>query len=202
VPFFEDYTPDAHGSPHRRLVVRQAVSRDVPALAAIARTRGPQPAQFDGRVAAWVADDERRVTVAGLRDEPGPADGDGTADRPGVGARGSCADVEVGAAERVAGWAMAARCTGHDDAPDGWYVSWLVVDPSWRRRGVATALLDDLLTWTSSRGGALFSLVNTQNRASLDLHVQFGFREIACAGAFAGVTFTGGAGLLLEARTR
>ncbi len=198
VPFFEDYAPDAHGTPHRRLVVRPAVSGDVPALAAVARTRGPQPAPFDGRLAAWVGDDERRVIVAGLRDERGQADDD----RPVAGASGAYADVLVGGAERVAGWAMAARWTGHDDAPDGWYVSWLVVDPSWRRQGVASVLLDDLLTWTSARGGALFSLVNAQNRASLDLHVRLGFREIARAGAFAGVTFTGGAGLLLEARTR
>lgn len=173
MPFFEDYAPEAHGTAEPRLVVRPAVPGDVPALAAVARTRGPQPASFDERLAQWVADDDRRVAVAVL---------DGAA--PGV------------------GWAMAAHRAGHDDAPDGWYVGWLVVDPSWRRRGVAGALLDDLLAWTGGRGDALLSLVNVQNRASLDLHAGRGFRELARAGSFAGVTFTGGTGLLLEARTR
>lgn len=178
VPFFEDYAPEAHGTAEPRLVVRPAAPGDVPTLAAVARTRGPQPASFDERLAQWVADDERRVAAA-VVGERGPA-------------------REAGP---LVGWAMAAHRAGHDDAPDGWYVGWLVVDPSWRRRGVAGALLDDLLAWTRARGDALFSLVNVQNLASLDLHAGRGFRELARAGSFAGVTFTGGTGLLLEART-
>lgn len=172
MPLFEDYRPDAHGTADPHVAVRAAAAPDVAALAAVARARGPQPADLEARLALWVADERRRVAVA------------------------------VRAPATVAGWAMATCRTGLTDAPDGWYVGWLVVDPSWRRRGVAGALLDDLLAWTGERGDALLSLVNVQNRASLDLHAGRGFRELARAGSFAGVTFTGGTGLLLEARTR
>ena len=169
VPFFEEYRPAAHGSPDPGVVVRRATAEDVPGMAAVARTRGPQPPELDGRVAAWAVDDERRLTVA----------------------------VAPGAQPEVVGWGMVARWTGHDDAPDGWYVAWLVVHPQWRRRGVADRLLGDLRAWTAARAERLLSVVNVQNRASLDLHARHGFREVARGAGFAGVTFTGGVGVLL-----
>ena len=171
VPMFEEYRPGAHGTVDPEVVVRAAGPADVPGMAAVARTRGPQPAELDERIAAWVADDDRWLVI-GARD---------------------------GA---VVGWGMAAHRTGHDDAPDGWYVGWLVVDPAWRRRGVADRIVTDLLTWTAGRAESLFSVVNVRNEASLDLHARHGFRELARAGRFAGIEFTGGVGLLLEARTR
>ena len=64
VPFFEDYAPTAHGTPDPRIVVRRALADDIPAMATVARSRGPQPASFDERLAQWVADEERRVCVA------------------------------------------------------------------------------------------------------------------------------------------
>lgn len=196
VPFFEDYRPDAHGTPDPRLVVRPARAGDAPAMAAVARTRGPQPAELDGRIAAWVSDEVRRVVVAGRDDEGRRAVVAGQDDevRRAVVAAGPGPD-------EVVGWGMAARWTGHEDAPDGWYVGWLVVDPRWRRRGVADRIVADLLTWTAGRSDRLYSVVNARNLASIDLHARHGFREVARAGAFAGIAFTGGVGVLLESRT-
>ena len=42
---------------------------------------------------------------------------------------------------QVVGWAMLAHRVGHDDAPDGWYVSALTVHPDWRRRRIGDRLL-------------------------------------------------------------
>jgi len=47
-----------------------------------------------------------------------------------------------------------------------------------------------------------WSVVNARNGASLDLHARHGFVEVARAAAFAGITFTGGTGLLLHRPAR
>lgn len=170
VPSYEVYRPGAHGELDPVVVVRPARPGDVPAMAAIARTRGPQPPELDDRLVEWLADDERLVLV-GERDET------------------------------LIGWGIVNRQAGHRDAPDGWYIGWLVVHPAWRRRGVADRMVQHMLGWTAGRSDRLHSLVNARNQASLDLHARHGFREIARACELAGITFDGGAGLLLEART-
>lgn len=42
------------------------------------------------------------------------------------------------------------------------------------------------------------SVVNATNGASIALHERHGFREVARGATFAGITFTGGTGVLLS----
>ncbi len=97
----------------------------------------------------------------------------------------------------VVGWGMVAPWAGFDDVPDGLYVSALTVAPAARRRGIGERLLVDLVRWAAPRSDMLGSVINATNGPSLDLHVRHGFREAARSHTFAGITFTGGAGVLL-----
>jgi len=86
----------------------------------------------------------------------------------------------------------------HADSPKGWYVSGITVVPSWRRRRVGDRMLAfELASFDRAREPAR-SVINVINRASLDLHARHGFVEAARAAQFAGITFTGGMGLLLH----
>lgn len=163
---FAEYRPSAHGSRDATLVVRDALPDDVDGIARVARTRGGEHVGLEGRLSAWVDDDERVVVVA-------------------------CHD-------EVVGWSSASRLAGHDDAPDGWYVSSLAVDPAWRRRGAGDRLLAAVVAATGSRSPVLRSIVNATNNASIDLHTAHGFVEEARGSSFAGVTFQGGVGVLLR----
>ncbi|WP_448058426.1 N-acetyltransferase family protein [Cellulomonas hominis] len=108
--------------------------------------------------------------------------------------------VLVAEADRaVVGWAMVDRWSGHDDAPDGWYVSALTVHPGQRRRGIGDRLLAGLMTWAWERTTVLRSVVNAGNLPSVELHRRRGFREAARSATFAGITFEGGTGVLLRA---
>ncbi|MCL2463913.1 MAG: GNAT family N-acetyltransferase [Micrococcales bacterium] len=211
VPSFEEYRPDAHGTPDPRIAVRAATPGDVAGMAAVARLRGPQPATLDALIAGWVSDDERRLVVALRREASGggcdvSGGGGGVPDDEGS---GGVPDDEGGTADGaqcrasgggvVVGWGMANRRTGHADAPDGYYIGWLVVHPDCRRRGIAGRIVTDLAAWTSGRADRLYSVVNLRNRVSLDLHARHGFRELARAAQFAGIPFDGGVGLLLAA---
>lgn len=91
----------------------------------------------------------------------------------------------------VVGWAM----LGPWDAdPPGRYVSGLTVAPWARRRGIGDRLLAEMLAGEST----VFSVINTRNGASLDLHRRHGFTEVARAARIAGVSFEGGSGVLLR----
>lgn len=60
----------------------------------------------------------------------------------------------------------------------GGHLARLAVDPDFQRRGIGSALLDDLLAQFSRRGATNLT-VNTQrdNRASIALYERFGFRK-------------------------
>lgn len=100
----------------------------------------------------------------------------------------------------VVGWGMVAPWAGFDDVPDGPYVSALTVAPAARRRGIGERLLRDLIGWAEPRSDMLGSVINASNGPSLDLHRRLGFREVARSDRFAGITFTGGVGVLLARR--
>ncbi|MFV2145274.1 hypothetical protein [Isoptericola sp. G70] len=55
------------------------------------------------------------------------------------------------------------------------------------------------IAWIAERADRAFYVVNARNAASVALHERWGFREVARAAAFHGVTFAGGAGVLLAA---
>jgi ribosomal protein S18 acetylase RimI-like enzyme len=113
--------------------------------------------------------------------------------------------AELGGKEgsEVVGWVQ----TYHhevltDSAPKGHYLGGVTVDPAWRRRGIATALTDARIAWVGARADEVFYVVNIGNRASIDLHSRWGFREVERGPRFAGIEFSGGASLLMRAGLR
>lgn len=67
---------------------------------------------------------------------------------------------------------------GGPGTPAGWYLSGVLVDPAWRRRGIATELTRARLRWAFARTRAVFYVTGADNLASLHLHAALGFREI------------------------
>ena len=96
----------------------------------------------------------------------------------------------------VVGWAMLARWTGHDDAPEGWFVSALTVLPERRGCGTGGRLLADVVR--RGAGSPVHSVVNATNVASLAVHRRRGFTEVGRAARYAGIEFDGGTGVLLR----
>jgi ribosomal protein S18 acetylase RimI-like enzyme len=62
--------------------------------------------------------------------------------------------------------------------PAGYYLGGVLVDPAWRRQGVATALTQARLRWAFTRTGTVFYMTGADNTASLRLHAALGFQEI------------------------
>ncbi len=85
-----------------------------------------------------------------------------------------------------------------DPAPEGWYLTGVVVDPAFRRLGAGFALTTERLRWIAERADVAYYFANARNRVSLALHERFGFVEIARGSTFAGVSFTGGEGILFR----
>ena len=106
--------------------------------------------------------------------------------------------AEAGGA--VVGWAKTHHHPGADGvAPAGQYLGGVTVHPAWRRRGFAVALTAARMAWIGGRSDRAHLVVNARNRASIALHDRWGFREVGRAASFHGVTFAGGAGLLMTA---
>jgi ribosomal protein S18 acetylase RimI-like enzyme len=90
------------------------------------------------------------------------------------------------------------RCGAAGEAPEGWYLAGVVVDPRFRRRGVGSRLTTERLEWIAQRSGSAYYFANALNRVSIALHERFGFAELARGPEFCGVSFTGGEGILFE----
>jgi phosphinothricin acetyltransferase len=100
-------------------------------------------------------------------------------------------------ADRVTAWvADPARVLLVAAEPGGAPAGWLTVDPARRRSGIGSRLLGALLAAAPVR--PVRSVVNATNGASIALHERHGFREVARGATFAGITFTGGTGVLLS----
>lgn len=83
---------------------------------------------------------------------------------------------------------------GSAQAPAGWYLAGIVVDPRWRRRGIAAALTEARLDWAWRHTDEVWYFANERNRATLDLHDAFGFVEVTRDFSIPGVTFDNGLG--------
>lgn len=62
--------------------------------------------------------------------------------------------------------------------PAGCYLSGVLVEPAWRRRGIATALTRARLRWVFARADEAFYVTGADNIASLHLHAALGFQEL------------------------
>lgn len=82
--------------------------------------------------------------------------------------------------------------------PTGWYLGGVIVTPSLRRCGLGARLTTARLEWIATRASEAFYFVNERNRASIDLHAKFGFREHMRDIRIPGITFAGGVGHLFR----
>ncbi len=64
-------------------------------------------------------------------------------------------------------------CSRYDTV---WHIMNVAVDPEHRRRGIATALLADLLRRIDSRSARFTLEVRASNQAAIELYERFGFR--------------------------
>lgn len=63
-------------------------------------------------------------------------------------------------------------------APSGWYLLGLVVDQSWRRRGIGKALTRARMAWVAERSDRLYCFTAHGNLASQALHERLGFTQL------------------------
>lgn len=173
---FAPYAPDAHGVPLPDVVVRTARRDDLPSTAALAAHRE------GGGLAEWAAmhgrqfDDEARMLMV--------------AEHRGM----------------VIGYAWLAWLTpvadGGRNAPDGWYLSGVVVAPGHRRRGIGRRLTQARIERVLAREPSAHYVVSASNRASRTLHAELGFVEVTDDFVVPGVVFSNHDGILcrLDAR--
>jgi GNAT superfamily N-acetyltransferase len=60
----------------------------------------------------------------------------------------------------------------------GFYLSGVLVDPVWRRRGIGAALTRARLDWVFAPADEVFYVTGADNLASLRLHAVLGFHEM------------------------
>jgi ribosomal protein S18 acetylase RimI-like enzyme len=63
-------------------------------------------------------------------------------------------------------------------APAGYYLIGLVVDPNWRRRGIARAITRARLAWVAERAAEAWYFADRDNAVSMRLHDQAGFARV------------------------
>jgi ribosomal protein S18 acetylase RimI-like enzyme len=100
--------------------------------------------------------------------------------------------------DRVVGYGKATQFLGDDYSPQGWYLSGLIVDPAYRRGGIARALTAQRLQQLAQHTSTVYYFANVNNHTSIALHEEFGFELIDNDFAFPGVTFNNGHGQLFK----
>lgn len=173
---FASYEPEAHGVPLTDAVVRPGLPEDVEQTGRLAAYREGEPTE------RWVGIHHRRVS-----DED------------------NCLVVAELAGTVVGfGWASYLRPSegGGHGAPDGWYLSGVVVDESVRRRGLGLRLTQQRIDCILSHSDEVYYVVAASNRASRDLHATLGFEEVTRDIALPGVVFGAGDGILCRLRRR
>jgi GNAT superfamily N-acetyltransferase len=170
----------------------------------------PRPAAGDGLLVRAAAPDDAAVIAALLAEREG-----GSLEmhlekitaelgRPDIGQKRLLLVGEV--CGPVVGFARVVYLAPAADAPaniipEGWYLGGVVVTAAHRRRGIGHALTRRRLEWLQDHGvGAAWFFANADNRASIDLHAAFGFREVTRDFVQPGVSFSGrGIGILYRA---
>lgn len=89
---------------------------------------------------------------------------------------------------------------GGRNAPDGWYLSGILVDSMHRRRGVGWQLTRARCDWVWRVASEAFFVMHPDNRASRLLHARAGFTELTRDFQVPGVTFSDGPGVLFRSR--
>jgi ribosomal protein S18 acetylase RimI-like enzyme len=103
----------------------------------------------------------------------------------------------------VVGFGKCAYCKPPEDAPpnaapDGWYLTGVIVAPKLRRRRIGYQLTHARLQWLARRTSKAWYFASAQNRVTIELHRQLGFVEVTRDFSFLNVTFSGGVGILFR----
>ena len=173
---FAPYQPDAHGVPLEDVTIRNARPDDCVSTGALTAAReGGDPAEWAAQHARRLDSDRQALLVA------------------------EHADAMI-----AYGWLahLTPVADGGSNAPDGWYLSGVVVAPEFRRRGVGRRLTQARVDWVLEREPSVFYVVSATNRASRTMHAELGFREVTTDFVLPGVVFTRADGILcrLDAR--
>lgn len=167
---FAPFDASSHGLPLPDANVRVGVRSDLEQTGSLAAHRE------GGQVSAWVARHERQF------------DADGNV------------LFVVEYAGRIVGYGWVAWLTpvahGGRNAPDGWYLNGMVIDPALRRRGLGRQLTCERVDWVLGRDDVIHYVVAASNHASRDLHASLGFEEVSGDFRLPGVVFTHDDGLL------
>lgn len=172
VPKFASYEPSGHGQAAYDLDVRELTRADLPACARLAADRAGRPAASQTAAFARAIDDDRRLVL--VADHDGEVFGYGKA-----------------------AW-MAPCAGGGRGAPDGWYLTGVVVRPDRRRCGVGTRLTIARLDRLGQVTDTVWYFASMRNQASIDLHHRLGFTFVTDDFVIPDVTFTGGRGGLFQ----
>ncbi len=81
-------------------------------------------------------------------------------------------------------------------APEGWYLTGVVVRPGYRRRGVGAELTRERLARIAPLSTKAYYFANARNAVTIELHRRFGFQEMTRDFWFPRVRFTDGTGIL------
>ena len=81
---------------------------------------------------------------------------------------------------------------GFEHVPAGWYLTGVIVDKPFRRRGIGELLTGQRLAWIFHRSDAAYFFANSLNLASIELHRRLGFEEVQRDFTFPGASFGGG----------
>jgi ribosomal protein S18 acetylase RimI-like enzyme len=175
---FAEYRPEGRGRQLEELEVVIAEERDVAALARLAARREALPLkEVEPRFLHEVqlVSDAHRLWVARTGGE-------------------AIAFARASYTERPA------ECPPNHQ-PAGWYLTGVIVDEDWRRRGVARELTRARMEFVAQRAREAFYIASAMNHTSIDLHAGFGFEELTRDFFAPRVTsFTGGVGILFRAR--
>lgn len=84
-------------------------------------------------------------------------------------------------------------------SPDGWYFMGMIIDRDHRRMGIGTHLSEHRIEWLRNKGAReVYSFVNEENKASLDLHEHLEFEIVEEGPGFLNVDFDQGRGILFR----
>ncbi|MFP5417066.1 MAG: N-acetyltransferase family protein [Actinomycetes bacterium] len=170
------FAPDAHGVPLPDAVVRLADRVDLCRTGALSAQReGGDPAEWTAQHERRFDDERHTLVVAEYRGEI------------------------IGY-----GWLswLTPTADGGRNAPDGWYLSGVVVSPDFRRRGLGRRLTQARIEWALAHGGAVHYVVAARNHASRTLHSSLGFQEITTDFTLPGVVFGNNDGILCRLLAR
>jgi ribosomal protein S18 acetylase RimI-like enzyme len=178
---FEDYAPDNKRLDKQQLlskmVVRMADNMDIDGLTRVHLTRNPD--DYD-KIATRFKDEISQLNPLTCLLLVAEIDG-----------------LLIGFARAT--YFMPAQHPDSHNCPEGWYLSGIIIDPKYRRLGIASTLTTYRLDWIAERANKAYYFANARNRVSIDLHEKYEFTELTRDFNYPNVEFEGGEGILFVA---